>query len=167
MLSFDIRSLESHAVVVDEDLSADDPVWQEEDPKPAGAVHVTGRLSAAGSGPVLLARPNRRGRRARVQSLSRPRRSAHVERRSAPHLRRQRRMRRPTIPTCTCWTRQRSGARPSAGDPRAVAARGADVRAVPGRLQGALPAVWRRPERRSARLRSARSPTRAGTLSAS
>jgi uncharacterized protein len=50
MLSFDIRSLESHAVVVDEDLSADDPVWQEEDPRPVGAVHVTGRLSAAGHG---------------------------------------------------------------------------------------------------------------------
>ena len=27
MLSFDIRSLESHAVVVDEELSANDPVW--------------------------------------------------------------------------------------------------------------------------------------------
>ena len=50
MLSFDIRSLESHAVVVDEELSANDPVWREEDPKPADAVHVTGRLSAAGPG---------------------------------------------------------------------------------------------------------------------
>lgn len=50
MLSFDIRSLESHAVVVDEDLSANDPVWLDDDPKPADAVHVTGRLSAAGPG---------------------------------------------------------------------------------------------------------------------
>ena len=50
MLSFDIPSLESHAVVVDEDLPATDPVWQEDDPKPDGAVHVTGRLSAAGTG---------------------------------------------------------------------------------------------------------------------
>src|SRR6266498_6018039 len=48
MLSFDIRSLESHAVVVDEDLPATDPVWEEDDPKPDGAVQVTGRLSAAG-----------------------------------------------------------------------------------------------------------------------
>ncbi len=50
MLSFDIRSLESHAVVVDEQLPADDPVWKEDDPKPATAVHVTGRLSSAGPG---------------------------------------------------------------------------------------------------------------------
>jgi uncharacterized protein len=50
MLSFDIRSLESHAVVVDEDLPATDLVWEEDDPKPDGAVHVTGRLSAAGPG---------------------------------------------------------------------------------------------------------------------
>jgi uncharacterized protein len=50
MLSFDIRSLESHAAVVDEDLSAADPVWEEDDPNPDGAVHVAGRLSAAGPG---------------------------------------------------------------------------------------------------------------------
>lgn len=50
MLSFDIRSLETHAVVVDEHLPATDPVWEESDPKPATAVHVTGRLSAAGAG---------------------------------------------------------------------------------------------------------------------
>jgi uncharacterized protein len=50
MLSFDIRSLESHAAVVDEELPANDPVWEESDPKPATAVHVTGRLSAAGPG---------------------------------------------------------------------------------------------------------------------
>jgi uncharacterized protein len=48
MLSFDIRSLESHAAVVDAELSADDAVWVEGDPKPEGAIHVTGRLSAAG-----------------------------------------------------------------------------------------------------------------------
>jgi uncharacterized protein len=50
MLSFDIRSLEAHAVVVDEQLSADDPVWEADDPKPESPVHVTGRLSAAGPG---------------------------------------------------------------------------------------------------------------------
>lgn len=50
MLSFDIRSLESHAAVVDEDLSANDSVWQPDDPTPERAVHVSGRLSAAGPG---------------------------------------------------------------------------------------------------------------------
>ena len=50
MLSFDIRSLDSHAAVVDEQLSAHDEVWEEDDPKPVDAVHVTGRLSAAGTG---------------------------------------------------------------------------------------------------------------------
>ena len=50
MLSFDIRSLETQAVVVDEQLSADDAIWEEGDPKPADSVHVTGRLSAAGPG---------------------------------------------------------------------------------------------------------------------
>ena len=50
MLSFDIRSLESHAVVVDENFPATDPIWEAEDTKPVGSVHVTGRLSPAGSG---------------------------------------------------------------------------------------------------------------------
>ena len=50
MLSFDIRSLEAQAANVDEQLSADDAVWNEGDPKPDSAVHVTGRLSAAGTG---------------------------------------------------------------------------------------------------------------------
>ena len=50
MLSFDIRTLESHAVVVDEDLPASDPVWEDDDRKPEDAIHVTGRLSAAGPG---------------------------------------------------------------------------------------------------------------------
>ncbi|HEX4684804.1 MAG TPA: DUF177 domain-containing protein [Gemmatimonadaceae bacterium] len=50
MLSFDIRSLESHAVVVDAELPANDPIWEESDPRPETAVHVTGRLSAAGPG---------------------------------------------------------------------------------------------------------------------
>lgn len=50
MLSFDIRSLENQAVVVDEQLSASDSIWEESDPKPAGSVHVTGRLSSAGVG---------------------------------------------------------------------------------------------------------------------
>jgi uncharacterized protein len=50
MLSFDIRSLDSHAATVDEDLPADDEVWEDDDPKPVSAVHVVGRLSAAGPG---------------------------------------------------------------------------------------------------------------------
>jgi uncharacterized protein len=50
MLSFDIRSLEHQAVTVDDVLSPDDPVWQEDDPKPAAPIHVTGRLSTAGAG---------------------------------------------------------------------------------------------------------------------
>jgi uncharacterized protein len=48
MLSFDIRSLAEHAVVVDDTLSADDPVWEDADPTPAEPLHVKGRLSAAG-----------------------------------------------------------------------------------------------------------------------
>jgi uncharacterized protein len=50
MLSFDIRSLETQAVVVDEQLFADDAIWEEGDPKPADSVRVTGRLSSAGAG---------------------------------------------------------------------------------------------------------------------
>jgi uncharacterized protein len=49
MLSFDIRSLEAQAATVDDVLEADDAVWQEGDPKPDTAVHVTGRLSATGT----------------------------------------------------------------------------------------------------------------------
>lgn len=50
MLSFDIRSLSEHAVVVDDTLSANDPVWQEGDPLPSAPLHVRGRLSPAGPG---------------------------------------------------------------------------------------------------------------------
>jgi uncharacterized protein len=50
MLSFDLRALESHAVRVDADLPADDPVWEDGDVRPVGAAHVTGRLSSAGAG---------------------------------------------------------------------------------------------------------------------
>jgi uncharacterized protein len=50
MLSFDIRSLEAHAAVVDEVLSADDPVWGQTDRKPIDGVRVSGRLSSAGQG---------------------------------------------------------------------------------------------------------------------
>ena len=50
MLSFDLRSLEAKAATVDDRLAADDPVWQDGDPKPDTAVTVKGRLSAAGSG---------------------------------------------------------------------------------------------------------------------
>lgn len=50
MLSFDTRALESKAAQVEGDLAASDPVWAEADVRPADAVHVEGRLSAAGEG---------------------------------------------------------------------------------------------------------------------
>ena len=50
MLSFDIGALQDHAARVDGFLAEDNAVWQDGDPKPAGAVHATGRLSPAGSG---------------------------------------------------------------------------------------------------------------------
>jgi uncharacterized protein len=50
MLSFDLRSLEATAVRVEAELPAEDPVWEEGDARPAGAVRVTGRLSSAGAG---------------------------------------------------------------------------------------------------------------------
>ena len=50
MLSFDIRSLEAQAAVVDAQLRGDDAVWQPGDPVPDGAIHVKGRLSNAGPG---------------------------------------------------------------------------------------------------------------------
>ena len=50
MLSFDIRSLEHHGVAVDGMLSPDDGIWQDDDPRPSGPLHVTGRLSTAGAG---------------------------------------------------------------------------------------------------------------------
>jgi uncharacterized protein len=50
MLSFDIRAIDAAAAAVDGELSADDEVWQEGDPRPAGSVLVTGRLSTAGPG---------------------------------------------------------------------------------------------------------------------
>jgi uncharacterized protein len=49
MLSFDIRSLRERAVAVNDEIGADDPVWQPNDPRPVGPVHVSGRLSAAGA----------------------------------------------------------------------------------------------------------------------
>ncbi len=48
MLSFDIRSLESHAAQVDGRLAPDDPVWEAGDARPTKPVVVEGRLSAAG-----------------------------------------------------------------------------------------------------------------------
>lgn len=54
MLSYDVRSLASHAVHVDGRLSNDDPVWEEGDDRPADDIRVTGRLSAAGSGRVYF-----------------------------------------------------------------------------------------------------------------
>ncbi len=50
MLSFDLRTIDEHAVRVDSILAADDAVWLEADPRPAEGVRVTGRLSAAGPG---------------------------------------------------------------------------------------------------------------------
>jgi uncharacterized protein len=50
MLSFDVRTLESTAATVDGSLSAEDPIWEEGDPRPTDAVRVTGRLSTAGPG---------------------------------------------------------------------------------------------------------------------
>jgi len=50
MLSFDLRSLESHAVRIDAVLPTDDAVWLDDDVRPTTGVHVTGRLSAAGPG---------------------------------------------------------------------------------------------------------------------
>ena len=49
MLSFDLRELQEHAVAVDGVLEPDDSVWATEDVRPTGPIHVTGRLSAAGS----------------------------------------------------------------------------------------------------------------------
>ena len=50
MLCYDIRSLEVTAATVDGLLPAEDPIWQEGDPIPSTAVHVTGRISTAGAG---------------------------------------------------------------------------------------------------------------------
>jgi uncharacterized protein len=50
MLSFDIRMLESTPERVDAELAPDDPVWEEGDLRPVDVVHVTGRVSSAGSG---------------------------------------------------------------------------------------------------------------------
>jgi uncharacterized protein len=50
MLSFDIRTLSQGAIQVEGDLNAQDKVWVEHDTRPVSNVHVTGRLSGAGSG---------------------------------------------------------------------------------------------------------------------
>lgn len=50
MLSYDIRELEGHAVPVDGELAADDPIWGDADTRLAEPIRVTGRLSKAGSG---------------------------------------------------------------------------------------------------------------------
>ena len=49
MLSFDLRDLDVHAARVDGVLASDDAVWLESDQRPTDGVHVTGRLSVAGS----------------------------------------------------------------------------------------------------------------------
>ncbi|MDB4905687.1 MAG: hypothetical protein JWO05_471 [Gemmatimonadetes bacterium] len=48
MLSIDFRSLHEQAAIVEGEVSADDPAWREGDTLPEGAVHVSGRVSAAG-----------------------------------------------------------------------------------------------------------------------
>jgi uncharacterized protein len=48
MLSFDIRSLESQAALVDGQLDPDDPVWEAGDLRPSKPIRVEGRLSSAG-----------------------------------------------------------------------------------------------------------------------
>jgi len=48
MLSFDLNSLESHAVMVNGRLSADDTIWGLDEARPIDAIHVVGRLSSAG-----------------------------------------------------------------------------------------------------------------------
>ncbi len=48
MLSFDIRSLDTQAAIVDDELSPDDEIWESGDPKPSTPLRVRGRLSAAG-----------------------------------------------------------------------------------------------------------------------
>jgi uncharacterized protein len=50
MLSFDLRTLESKAAQVHDDLPASDPVWEPTDLAPDSAVRVEGRVSAAGDG---------------------------------------------------------------------------------------------------------------------
>lgn len=50
MLAFDIRELESRAVLVDAVLAANDAIWEDGDAVPDGGIRVTGRLSAAGAG---------------------------------------------------------------------------------------------------------------------
>ena len=50
MLSFDIRDLESNAVVVDGAINVDDTIWQAGDPVPSDTLRVSGRLSSAGDG---------------------------------------------------------------------------------------------------------------------
>ena len=52
MLTFDLRTLDVQAANVDDQLAADDDIWQEGDPKPDTAVTVTGRLSRTGTGQV-------------------------------------------------------------------------------------------------------------------
>lgn len=54
MLSFDLRTLEEQAAAVAGDLAPDDAVWMEGDPRPAGPIRVTGRLSRAGEGRFYL-----------------------------------------------------------------------------------------------------------------
>ena len=50
MLTFDLRALSQGGVQVDGRLAPTDPVWTDQDVRPADGVRVTGRLSGAGGG---------------------------------------------------------------------------------------------------------------------
>lgn len=50
MLSFDIRSVASHAAEVEGAVAPDDPIWMPDDVHPDAALRVSGRLSGAGHG---------------------------------------------------------------------------------------------------------------------
>jgi uncharacterized protein len=50
MLCFDLQLLDEGPVTVDDRLESSDPVWNDEDSRPAAGVIVSGRLSVAGTG---------------------------------------------------------------------------------------------------------------------
>lgn len=50
MLCFDLRRLDVGPIAVDGRLDADDSVWSDQDTRPQGQVHLSGRLSPAGGG---------------------------------------------------------------------------------------------------------------------
>jgi hypothetical protein len=118
-------------------FSPDDPVWEAGDMRPAEPIHVEGRLSAAGSAPVLFQRTDVRRVRDAVPALSGGREvevseeehfifSAEGEEGSDD-------------PDVFPVQPERLLARHDAGSTGSVASGSADVRTMPRRLQGALP----------------------------